>query len=55
MVKKEEAENPSGGLDEQQVEKILQLARTIRYGSLNLVFQDGNLIQIERNEKIRLH
>lgn len=37
-----------------QLKQIQELARTIRYGSITLVFQDGILIQIEKNEKIRI-
>jgi len=36
------------------IEKILQLVKTIKYGSITLVIQDGVLIQIETSEKIRL-
>ncbi|KAB7668867.1 DUF2292 domain-containing protein [Bacillus sp. B1-b2] len=34
-----------------QLEEILQ---TMKFGSVTLVIQDGKIIQIERNEKIRL-
>lgn len=34
-----------------QVEKIVE---DIKYGSVTLIIQDGVLIQIEKNEKIRL-
>ncbi|MCC8358055.1 MAG: YezD family protein [Oscillospiraceae bacterium] len=37
-----------------QFRQIQELASTIRYGSITLVFQDGALIQIEKNEKIRI-
>ena len=37
-----------------QLQQIQALAETIRYGSITLVFQDGALIQIDKNEKIRL-
>ena len=36
------------------LEKIVQLLGEIKYGSVTLVIQDGVLIQIETNEKIRL-
>lgn len=39
---------------DQQLRQILEISRTIRYGSINLIFQDGVLVQIERNEKIRV-
>ena len=34
-----------------QLEAIL---KTIKFGSVTLVIQDGKIIQIEKNEKIRL-
>ena len=37
-----------------QIQQIQELAETIRYGSITLVFQDGVLIQIDRSEKIRV-
>ena len=36
------------------LQQIEELASTIRYGSINLVFQDGVLVQIEKREKIRI-
>lgn len=41
-------------ITQEQLLQIQALAETIRYGSITLVFQDGNLIQIDKNEKIRL-
>lgn len=41
-------------LTEEQLQKIRQLAQSVRYGSINLIVQDGILVQIERNEKIRV-
>ena len=37
----------------EQLRKILELAKTIQYGSINLVFHNGVLIQIDHSEKIR--
>ena len=38
----------------EQLQQLQALARTIRYGSITLIFQDGLLIQIEKNEKFRI-
>ena len=38
----------------EQLNKILSLAQTTKYGSITLIFQDGLLIQIDHNEKIRV-
>lgn len=35
-------------------EKIRESLSSIRFGSVTLVIQDGKVIQIDRNEKIRL-
>jgi hypothetical protein len=32
---------------------VLQALRGVRFGSVELVIQDGRLVQIERKEKIR--
>lgn len=37
-----------------QIEQIRAMAQSIRYGSITLVFQDGILVQIDKNEKIKL-
>lgn len=42
------------GITDVQVEQIRAMAETIGYGSITLVFQDGILVQIDRNEKIRV-
>jgi hypothetical protein len=34
--------------------KIREALREIRYGTVTLVIQDGRVIQIDKNEKIRL-
>lgn len=41
-------------LTEKQLEELQALAGTIRYGSISLIFQDGLLVQIDRNEKFRV-
>jgi len=41
-------------ISEENLKKLLELLKTTRYGSVTLVVQDGVVIQIERNEKLRL-
>ena len=41
-------------LSPRQLEEIVHLAENLRFGAITLVFQDGRLVQIERNEKFRL-
>lgn len=38
----------------QQIRKIQEFAEQLSFGSISLIFQDGKLVQIEKNEKIRL-
>jgi hypothetical protein len=45
-------------LTPEEKEKVLahleKMLETLNYGSITLVVQDGKIIQIEKNEKIRL-
>lgn len=36
------------------MENVKKLVNSIQYGSITLVIQDNYVVQIERNEKIRL-
>lgn len=53
MAQERKNEEPRRAISEQQLRQIQELAQTIRYGSITLVFQDGVLIQIDKSEKIR--
>jgi hypothetical protein len=44
-------ENPLSPSDLKQLNEILS---TVKYGSVTLVIQNGKVVQIEKNEKIRL-
>jgi hypothetical protein len=35
------------------IEKIRDYIASIRYGSVNIIIQDGRIVQIDKNEKIR--
>ena len=41
-------------LTDDLIETIRQATKSIRYGTVTLVIQDGRLIQTDRSEKIRL-
>ena len=41
-------------ISEENLKKLLDLLKTTQYGSVTLVVQDGVVIQIERNQKLRL-
>lgn len=36
------------------LDKVIKLAEDVKYGSITLVIQDGIIIQIDKNEKIRI-
>ncbi|BAK15716.1 YezD family protein [Solibacillus sp. FSL W7-1472] len=36
------------------IEKIKDTVASVKYGTVTLVIQDGHVVQIEKNEKIRL-
>ena len=37
-----------------QLSQIKTYIESIKYGSVNIIIQDGKIIQIDKNEKIRL-
>ena len=39
---------------EETIEKIKETLASVNYGTVTLVIQDGHVVQIEKNEKIRL-
>jgi len=41
-------------ISKDDLEKLFEMAKTLKYGSITLVFQDSKLIQIEKNEKVRV-
>lgn len=45
---------PKEAITDVQLRQIQEIARSVRYGTINLVIQDGVLVQIDRSEKIRI-
>lgn len=41
-------------IQERDLKKIIELLETIQYGSVSVIIQDGKILQIEKNEKIRI-
>lgn len=39
---------------EKDIQKIIEFIETIQFGSITLVIQDGRIVQIEKNEKVRM-
>jgi hypothetical protein len=52
MSDKNEPEHKT--LADTDLRQIAEIAAAIKFGSITLVIQDGKIIQIEKNEKIRL-
>lgn len=44
----------NSGISEESLNKLLEMLKTVRYGSITLVIQDGVVVQIEKSEKVRL-
>ena len=47
------SQKQKGNTDE-TLESIKEMLKTIQYGTITLVIQDGHIVQIDKNEKIRL-
>jgi len=41
-------------IENKKLQEILKMAEQIKYGSITLIIQDGVIIQIDKNEKIRI-
>ncbi|WP_082883918.1 MULTISPECIES: YezD family protein [Bacillaceae] len=39
---------------EEVIGKLKEMLQAMKYGSITLVVQDGKIIQLEKNEKVRL-
>lgn len=48
------AKNKEKVLSDEQIEELQKIASSIKFGSITLIIQDGVLLQIDKNEKIRL-
>jgi hypothetical protein len=46
--------NEAAPVDQELMDKIIDMAQTINFGHITLISQNFRLIQIERNEKIRI-
>lgn len=53
-IAQENFEQSQVPISKDDINKLYEMAKTLKYGSITLVFQDGKLIQLERNEKVRV-
>lgn len=42
-------------INHSDINKIIEFLETIKFGSVTVIVQDGKVIQIEKNEKVRIH
>lgn len=47
-------ENNQEAQYDEVVEKITSMLKTMSFGSITIVVQDGKVIQLEKNEKVRI-
>ena len=45
---------PKNVVQDRDIKKIIEFLEAIQFGSLTIIVQDGKIMQIEKNEKIRL-
>lgn len=41
-------------IENKKLKEILKMTEEIKYGSITLIIQDGVIIQVDKNEKIRM-
>jgi hypothetical protein len=41
-------------IENKKLEEILKMVEEVKYGSITLIIQDGVIIQVDKNEKIRM-
>ncbi len=41
-------------ISQEDIRKIKEFIESIQYGSVTIIIQDGRIIQIDKNEKIRM-
>ncbi|HEX9061470.1 MAG TPA: YezD family protein [Clostridia bacterium] len=47
-------ESKKKSISDSELKKLLELLNSINFGSVTLVIQDGKIVQMEKNEKLRL-
>lgn len=52
MVKRESCNCDT--ISEKNLNKLLNILKVVKYGSVTLIIQDGKVVQIDKNEKVRL-
>ncbi len=42
------------GISEQDIRTVKEFIESVKFGSVSIIIQDGKIVQIEKNEKLRL-
>jgi hypothetical protein len=50
----DENKRTSRKVSEKNLQTIVDFIESVQYGSVNIVIQDGTIVQIEKSEKVRL-
>lgn len=54
MEERKSSYNKKNIVYEKDIQKVIEFIETIQFGSITLVIQDGRIVQIEKNEKVRI-
>ena len=46
--------NSKAPLSSADLQKVLSLIKNVKYGSVTIIIQDGRVVQLDKNEKMRL-
>lgn len=47
-------EKNNSPISDKDLQRLLSLLDSVQYGSVTLIIQEGKVVQIEKNEKVRL-
>jgi len=53
-VKNQNLKNEASTFNQNEIDKLLNVIKTVSYGSVSIIIQEGKIVQIEKNEKLRL-
>jgi hypothetical protein len=54
MAEGKESRDQPAALDEKSLKELNVVLSSLKHGSVTLIIQNGKVVQIEKNEKIRL-
>ncbi len=54
MEVKKDSSVKKNSVNEKDIQKIIEFIESIQFGSITVVIQDSRIVQIEKNEKVRM-